>query len=120
MDWPGQSDPDHLNVPPGTETTGSESQYFVTWLLSQTMKTVPKEGSRMNYTTKTVRILPRAADLPNYKLDTSDESDEEPAVDRNSPLLKSTAGAGNVPSGVYNNISLMEMLTKWSFENSNF
>ena len=55
----------------------------------------------MNYTTKTVRILPRAADLPNYKLDTSDESDEEPAVDRNSPLLKSTAGAGNVPSGVY-------------------
>ena len=70
----------------------------------------------MNYTTKTVRILPRAADLPNYKLDTSDESDEEPAVDRNSPLLKSTAGAGNVPSGVYNNISLMEMLTKCCFE----
>ena len=67
----------------------------------------------MNYTTKTVRILPKAADLPNYKLDTTDaESENEPSPDRNSPLLKSTAGAGNIPTGVYNNISLMEMLTK--------
>ena len=87
--------------------------------LQGTLKNRKKEGSRMNYTTKTVRILPKAADLPNYKLDTTDESDDEPTADRNSPLLKSTAGAGNVPSGVYNNISLMEMLTKSRFENDN-
>ena len=86
---------------------------------SKYRRTDHQDGSRVNYTTKTVRILPKAADLPNYKLDTTDaESENEPTPDRNSPLLKSTAGVGNVPTGVYNNISLMEMLTKSSFENN--
>ena len=72
-----------------------------------------KENRRTKYTTKPANILPKATDLPDYKLD---EKKEEPRLPRTEPevniwqkILKETSDKASMET--FQKKSLMEMLS---------